>query len=416
MGRICPCCIALLLFLGSSVSVAQQSLPPDKFRGLDLVRLTDGNSLVGFALGQDDSGKVEFAALRSWLEEHRPDALRKQVEIERDAIKHVRTVLIDRAKKWRSERSDDRRLVNFLNEQIAELEARPNKPAGGSLFTVYQLSAPEIRRLKIAPAKNRKIAGLAIQNGLRDVPYRSTVLLSRELEQRGIEIENQQVDLQGEVPRVALESIKQWRARQALLEYHYREPLDYQGTGTKFYKTGDAPSPLALMQDLGGANSFAQLGAELGLPEFKQFERKQESDWWHSTCERAEDAGFRGVAMTRLGNLRDTSSAKVSQHFFARLEPGKWFEVFRAESIFKTADVTEDQLKRLRQDPQVEKIEQVAGSLGLPLGDRLDAALRKGVATELALSRASAEFQHFLARYLDRIDEPKMPEVTSGLP
>jgi len=403
--------LALLALVVSKVAFAQPSLPPDKFRGLDVVRLADGNSLVGFALGNDDSGKVKFAALRSWLEDHRPDALQKQVEADRGASKRARMVLIDRAKQWRSERRGDRRLANFLEEQIAALELQADEPPSGTLFTVFQLSAAEIRRLKLASPKNRKIGGLAIQNQLDDVPYRSTVLLARELEQRGIEIDKQHVDLLGEVPHVDVESLQQWRARQAILEYHYREALDYQGTGTKFYKSGESPSPLTLMQDLGGINNISQIGADLGLPEFQQFKRGQNVDWWQPTCQAAEDAGFRGVVITRLMNLADTTSAKVVQHFFARLEPGNWFEVFRAESSFKTASVTEDQLKRIRDDPQVQKVESLAGSLGLSLGGRVDAALRKGVATELALSHASAEFQHFLAKYLDQLDEPSMPQV-----
>ncbi len=402
------CALSVIPFARVS---AQQPTIAQKHLGTDLVRLRDGTRLQGFIIERDANNGLTVAVERKWLESTYPQLAEQAIKREQHQLAASHKVLVERIETWRRERETDKTLVVALDYQLEDLQSRQKKKTQPTKFASLKLNDQQIASTTPASARNRQFAGVAFQHGLDDVTISSTVLLQRKLSEQGIDIQKTRVDLSAELPALAEESDKDWSVRQALFEHHYREPLEYQGTGTKFYKTGDEQDVMQVAADMmGSGNSIAQLGAELGLPEFKQFAKKPTSDWWKETCKQAEADGFRGVLIKRLDNKPLSGTATVSVHFFAMQSPSNWSEAFRANATKNAADVNQDQLDRLKDDPQVKKITQMASGLGF--GDKLDTALRMGAATQLASEEAAAAFQHYLARYIDRLDRPPVVPTT----
>lgn len=396
-------------------AAAQQPTVPFKRLGMDAIRLSTGDAkshpgysgerLLGFIIGRDQQAKISLAVERKWLETTYPELAESKNTADKDSSAAAKQVLIDRIQVWMKERKKDGPLCLYLEEQINALETQGTAP--DSKFVVFRLAADQISSTKTASPENRHIAGIAFQNDLENVSTRSAALLEKELKSQGIDAKKSQVDLTHDLPAGSGESEGQWKVRQALIEHSYREPLEYQGTGNKFYKSGGDANLMQVASDMlgSGGGSIAQLGAELGLPEFRQATANQNA-WWENTCKAAEAAGFRGVLIKRLETKPLSASATVEVHFFAMQKPGSWVKVFRHSRSCNAAEVTEDQLQRLKQDPQVQSIETMTSGLGLSLGGKLDQALRMGAATQTALSWASASFEQFLAKHLDRLDKP----------
>ncbi|GAB5403220.1 MAG: hypothetical protein Aurels2KO_14510 [Aureliella sp.] len=374
-----------------------------------MVRLRDGTRLWGFIIERDTTGGLTLAVERKWLESTYPQLGERAIEQERQQSAASLKALVDRIQVWRRERKTDETLIAALDLQLEDLQRSQTTTAKPTKFALLKLKEQQIASTMPASAHNRQIAGVAFQQGLDEVTTSSTVLLKRKLSQQGIDVTQTRVDLSAELPTLAEESDKDWKIRQALFEYHHREPLQYQGTGTKFYKSGEDQDVMQVATDLmGSGSSIAQLGAELGLPEFQQFAKPDDTRWWNDTCKQAEADGFCGVLIKRLQTQPLTGAATVSAHFFAKLSAGNWTEAFRATATKNTSEVKQNQLDRLKDDPQVKKITQMASGLGFALGDKLDTALRMGAATQLAMDEASATFQHYLVRYIDHLDRPRV--------
>lgn len=406
-------CVASSLPTNISRIHAQQPTVPQKHLGTDLVRLRDGTRLLGFVIGHNASGAITLAVERKWLQASYPELADSAAKQEREQSAAALKALQDRIETWRAERDQDEVLASALDRQLEDLRNRKTDKSPPTRFATLTFTAQQVASKTMASQKNRQIAGVVFQQGLQDVTTSSAILLERKLTDRGIDATKTLVDLTSELASHHAESDEDWRVRQALFEYHYREPLEYQGTGTKFYKSGDDQDIMQVAADLmGGGNSIAQLGAELGLPEFKQFAKQSDSQWWKETCEQAEADGFCGVLIKRLESQALSGAATVSVHFFAKQSAGQWKPAFRTTVVKRLSEVKQDQLDRLKEDPQVQKITQMTSSLGLSLGDKLDTALRTGAATQLALEEASAAFQRHLVRYIDRLDTPPMVNVS----
>lgn len=410
---------ALSITIGATILLcntasAQQPTVPTKRLGVDSIRLQGSDSqsnpnyagkrLLGFIIARDQQASIQLAVGRQWLQTTFPQLAESKQTRERKLREEAKRVLVERIGQWMQHRKEDGPLLAYLEDQLSTLKTEKEEPA--PKFFVFSLAKDQVKSVTMASPENRHVAGIAFQNDLENVTNRSAVSLRKELESRGVDVKKSQVDLSRELP-ADVEPLDRWRVRQALVEYSYRLPLEYQGTGDKFYKSGSDTNPMQVANDLlgAGSGSIAQLGAELGLPEFKQLAGSQKS-WWKDTCKSAEADGFRGVLIKRLETKPLSARASVSVHFFALLKPGQWTEVFRHSKSCNLADVTEEQLQRLRQDPQVQNIEKLTKSLGLSLDGKLDQAFRMGAATQTALSWASASFEHFLSKHLDRLDKP----------
>lgn len=401
--------LGLQLLMMQGVFGQTASVPTSRL-GVDRVGLTSGQRLLGFVLARPADGGLRVAVERAWLATAYPELSAQQSEAEGLQQAAARETLVTRMKAWMQERAGDAVLMRSLEAELEELDQLQTDSV--ATFHIFELAKQDYRSLKWAAPENRKIAGLAYQNKINNVNTTSVIVLARELEALGVDLETSSVDLTDQLPSVSSDSPQQWAARQALFEYQFREPLEYQGTGTDLFRTGEEQDVMAIAQQMMGgssANAIMQLGADLGLPEFKR--PAQDANWWKKTCAQAEQAGFRGVLIKRLQPAGMGNVAKVSGHFFAQLKPGDWFEVFQFTAASSLNEQSADRIAQLEEDPQVKQLKSLADSLGLG-GGQLDRALRQGAATQNALEQVNEAFGRMLARYIENLDRPTIDVVS----
>jgi hypothetical protein len=262
------------------------------------------------------------------------------------------------------------------------------------------------REIYNQPADRRKIAGLAFQNDLEAVTTTPVSQLRKQLVEMGVDVETETVNLSKEVESTA-ETDRQWAARKAVVEQALRDRIEFQGTGSMLIRKTATPNMSALVsQLLGGGlgeDPISQLGAELGLPEFKK-PKDQSDGWWKRATEEAERDGFCGVSITRLNQNMLSPTVTVEAYFFAMEKPGVWFQVAKFAGQANSAEQTEEQLKRIQEDPQVKSVLDTLKGLGLAGQGTIEQALRHGAATQQALQDATGQLNLFVSQNSRELD------------
>lgn len=374
--------------------------------GVDSVKIEGGKRLYGFLLSRRVDQSLVFSVGRQWLETTYPQLFAEWTALERDRFVQSRQQRVERLAAWIENRPDDRRLVSFLEDELTRFSEMRLEDVGKRKFVIIELPPARYREIFSQPSDRRKIAGLAFQNDLDDVTTTPVSQLRKKLVELGVDVETEDVNLSREVEATS-ESDRQWVARKAVVEYALRKQLEFQGTGSLLVRKTETPDASALVaQMLGGGlgeDPISQLGAELGLPEFQK-PKEQSASWWKRATEEAEREGFCGVSITRLNQNTLSSTVTVEAYFFAMEKPGNWFQVVRFASQANAAEQTEDQLKRIHEDPQVKSVLDTLKGLGLGNQGLVDQALRHGAATQKALQDAAGQFNAFVSQNARALD------------
>lgn len=403
----------LVLVCGKTALCQPPSIPLSRL-GVDRVRLASGEDLFGFILPSAHDKILTIAVQRSWLEVAHPDLYEQQLASEQSTRQKLNTQLVERIEEWMKRRKDDELLLRHLESELQRIgePKSSSRTSDGVLFFSMTIPREQVRDYTIAKAENRKIAGLAYGNGVDDIVTSSARSLKTQLEELGIDVSSGRVDLLDNMPVIQTQSDKQWAAKQALVEFQYRKPLEFQGTESSLFRSDATPGVADLIKQMSGASSsdaILQLGADLGLPEFKKFSTPQKSDrekWWQAAIDVAEKEGIRGVLIKRLDQNLFSDVVRVDVYFFAYYE-GKWFEAFRSTVSANAAEQNQLALDRLKRDPQVQSILALANQLGA--ADSMERALRHGAATSHAMEEGTSDFMLFLSRHIRRLDGSPVP-------
>ncbi len=405
-----------LIVLSARQSPAQSSKIPENRLAVDVLKLKNGVKFHGFVLGEDQ-GKVTMAVDRERLNTTHPGPYQEYLEKEKIAKKKAASQLKERIDEWIKERASDEALVAFLNDELNALTAELQSPASEAKivelprFILVELPRDEIREFLIQPAEKRKVGGLAYQFRLASPATTHANVLETQLKAKDVDVKNTNLDISSDVPFAVVDTPKQWAARRALIEYVMRKPLDYTGMGASFVRQSDSidiPELVAKFGGGGGMNSIAMIGAELGLPEFK--EPKPTDEWWRSICKSAEKEGYRGVFVTRLNSDPFRSDVVVEASFFAMESPDKWFEVQRFRKSADPGSQSEEALARVKNDPQVKRLLESVESLGIGDSSLLDKALRHGAAVQEAVQSVNTRFHLFKTRHTRNLRTPLIEE------
>jgi hypothetical protein len=399
---------AAMLF-AVSPTLAQLPQVTDSRLGVDSVKLEGGKRLYGFLLEKRADQSIVFSVGRKWLQSTHPQLYEEFTGIERERFETARQQRTKRIEAWIEHRPEDRGLVNFLDHELTRFDEQVPEDLSKKKFVTVELKPTRYRELANQPMDRRKIAGLAFQNNLEAVTTTPVSLLKKQLVEMGVDIENETVDLSKEVVSIVVDSDRQWAARKAVVEHILRKPLEYQGSGSMLIRKTDKPDMTALVSQVLsgglGEDPISQLGAELGLPEFKK-PKEQSDGWWKRATEEAERDGFCGVSIIRLNQNMLSSTVTVEAYFFAMEKPGVWFQAAKFAGQASTAEQTEEQLQRLQEDPQVKSVLDTLKGLGLGGQDKIDQALRHGAATQKALQDANGLLNAFISRNARELDSP----------
>ncbi len=407
-----------VIVLGVSPSSAQLPQVVDSRLGVDSVKVDGGKRLYGFLLSHGADQTIVFAVGRQWLEATHPQPFVEFSELERDRFESLRQNRIKRIETWIESRPDDRGLASFLEHELARFTEMVPEDLSKKKFLTLELKPTRYREIFNQPADRRKIAGLAFQNDLESVTTTPVTQLKKQLVEMGVDIETEAVNLSKEVESTA-ETDRQWAARKAVVEHALRKQIEFQGTGSMLIRKTDTPADMtALVSQLVGGglggglgqDPISQLGAELGLPEFKK-PKEQTEGWWKRAATEAERDGFRGVSITRLNQNILSSTVTVEAYFFAMEKPGSWFQVTKCTGQASTAEQTEEQLKRIQEDPQVKSVLDTLQGLGLGGQGTIEQALRHGAATQKALQDATGLLNAFVSQNSRDLDSQPLALV-----
>ena len=394
------------LVLGVSPTLSQLPQVAENRLGVDSVKIDGGKRLYGFLLIHRADQSIVFSVGRRWLEATHPQLYTEFTGHERERFEKLLQQRIERIEAWIESRPDDRGLRSFLEHELVRFGEMVPEDLGKKKFVTIELMPTRYREIFNQPLDRRKIAGLAFQNDLEAVTTTPVTQLRKQLVDLGVDVEAETVNLSKEVESTE-ESDRQWAARKAIVEHALRKPIEFQGTGSLLIRKTETPDMSALIsQMLGGGlgeDPISQLGAELGLPEFKK-PKEQSNGWWKRATQEAEGDGFCGVSITRLNQNMLSSNVTVEAYFFAMERPGSWFQVAKFSGQSSTAEQTEEQLKRIQEDPQVKSVLDTLKGLGLGGHGTVEQALRHGAATQKALQDATGQLNAFVTQNSRELD------------
>lgn len=376
---------------------------------VDIVLLKGGVELRGSVLKRDP--QLMIAVQRSWLTAHQPAMVQKVAEEESQQREQNRQQLKERITKWRTDRADQKRLTFVLDRELDSL-AKPFAPdAAESQFVIVEVPNDRVRRVFEAPVTSRSLAQAAWFERLEKVEDTVLGKLKTQVEMTHPQWAVEKFDLSDRLPQGQLQSDDEWAARQALWEYDFCEELSYQGTGSFVMRVeaGKKPDLSALLSQSGESLLAGQLGG-LGLEGLDLGGGKPKvpdaDSWQKKAIAEATELGIRGFLVTRSDQITGEGPAIVTAQFFARLSDGKYRVIWSDQVRTDPATISEADLKRIEQDPQIQEVLKVAQAF--QLGNEIQKAVRFGGAVEVSLKSANGHFTEFRSRYNRTLDGPPL--------
>jgi hypothetical protein len=206
-----------------------------------------------------------------------------------------------------------------------------------------------------------------------------------------------------------------WAARQAIVEYRFRKPLDFQGMGDAVVRAGDAVkvddfAPLIgeLLKLVAGGDALDDLvgprpagGARNPTGTSPPGEK-----WLASAVKIAESENVTGFRVTRVGQDLAARRAAVETCFVARLADGSWKKVWQHTAAADASKPRPDVEQQIENDPRVRAALQLFKSLGGDGDEQIKRAIRFGAATQEAQKEADSRFFEFRDSHLRQLDGP----------
>ena len=393
---------------------------PSADLAFDQLSLKGGPRLLGLSLGRRPDGKTMFIVRREWLKKAQPKFLQK-AEIEEAAeTKSALTDLTVRIAQWRKDRNPDRLFQAFLDEEqarvkktLADIEAEAYVEAAPFLY--FEFPIAKVEKFVNYPPPKRLVALSAWREQLTDVESRSATNLDQQLKKQQANLSD---DLDWLLDSLAprRDSEAQWTARQAIVEYRFRKPLDFQGTGDLVIRAGENGPALAgaellqqLLKSMAG-NSLQELLEPDLFPRNKDKNSDPANSKWLATASKIAQAdGIRGLRVTFVEPDLDARTVAVETRFMAQMPDGSWKTAWQFREQTDASKARPETEKQIEQDPQVQKVFELVKSIGLGAEDQIKSAIRFGAATMDAQKIADSQFYQFRDNHLRRLDGPMLP-------
>jgi hypothetical protein len=401
--------IALTLAGQDLAKPAATKVVPMSQLAVDVVALKTGRSLRGAIVQRQPGGATTIAVSRTWLQTANPELYEQHAAADRESQRTAWQQTRDRTAAWLDTLAELPRLEFFLKQELARLDKllvadEPDLPP----FLLIDLPASSIARVTPAAAERQRLALLAWNDGWTDVETRDVASLRAALTKQKIKLDGPPIDLSDRLPARSQDD-REWATRQAAIEYTFRQPIDFQGTGDTLVRTGTDQKPdLAaiipkLLQQQVGA-----LVQDLLSDGRRPVAAVNDRDWLAPAITATMAANGNGFRVTRVLVDPATNRTTVECRFVARVAEQDW------RTIWQTAEVADGSVPRpelearIEQDPQVKSALASLKSLGLVDDAPLRQAIRMGAATMSAQQAADGQFFAFTDRYAKRIDAPRI--------
>ena len=403
--------LLILIFCSvTATSVAKDRTIRISKRAIDMVSQKNGPMLLGAILDQQANGSVQIADSRNWLKNAQPELFAEQFAKEQAAGHGRIEKTLSRLDVWMKERATDVGLILILKPERRRLESLlkqgGNARAAQPQFFVLNVDARNIRRASRQPAAQRRIAAFAWHERLENIETRSAESLAKELIERRVRLDGEPPNLGDRLP-ARDESDEDWAVRQALFEYKFREPLDFQGTNGALFRTSrDNVDMTRLLGEL----LKGQLGNQLaGLLDPQAGRgRAATKDGLDQAKKVAKAGDIRGFRITKMKHDIAASSVTVSTDFYARSSDSKWKLVHAIKKQVDASKARDASQQQFRDDPRIKQVLGLVDQLGLP-PTAVDTALKFGAATREGQDAVDDQFRQFLDRYIRKVDSPPVP-------
>ena len=381
-------------------------------RAVDSLRFQN-HRLVGIIFRRTKT-HLWMAVERRWLKDAYPDSYAKWAGEDKKRQKEIATTFYSRMDSWIREVRQDEPYVKLLESEIIRFqdqqEPEKNQQLGQYRFIPFKMELEAVSKIRSQPLNHKRVAALAWKNNLGSVSIRSFSDLRKELQDKKVDIDRDYFNLSVELPPASLTK-RQWNIRRAMFDrYEAGSGLEFQGQGEQLFEKGDDVNLSKIMSAMAGAarnDSIAQLGRELGLPEFAVQPKGRESQKWvEHVTKIADQKRQRSIMVKRILESANADLVTVEVSFLAKSSDTEWEVVVQAKSQARLSAQPQERVDQLLQDPQVQKAIALTKQLGLGGEARLQKALRQGAATQEALRLASEQVDQVLVQNSSRIEGP----------
>lgn len=376
---------------------------------VDVVSLKSGRHLRGLIAGRDANVSMAIIVSREWLQTANPMYAAEGLAANQDRCRTAWTETRDRIAERLKSPPDSPQLVFFLKQELERIkQSLANRDVPEPDFLWFDLPTETIAKVTVTTPEQRRVCLYGWSEGIAHVETRDTVSLTKELSAKGVKMEGSGPDLSDRLS-ARPQSADEWSARMALVEYALGTPVDFQGMGDTFARTGEG-QPINL-GDVLPKILQQQLGSLLKeLTNEGQFAAKPQADsgWLKSVIGKAELAKSKGFRVTRLDIDVTQMQVAVETRFVGQLSTGKWQTIWRESMTEDAAKARPAAERRIDQDPQLKTVIESLKSLGLADARTLQQAIRVGAATMAAQQSADAAFGEFRDRYTRRLDGPPL--------
>lgn len=407
------------LSLVPAVGIAKDRTVGISKRAVDMISQKKGPLLLGAILEQKPGRPVRIAVSREWLKASQPDLYKEKMAAERASQKGRVEKTLQRLDTWMEERADDLGLMLILKPERRRLqkllEDAPVDAGTEAQFFILDVESNNVRTAKQQPFKQRRVAAFAWHARLQNVETRSADSLAKELVDGNVRLDGDPPNLGERLPTTD-ESAEDWAIRQALFEYKFRKPLDFQGTNGMLLQAGeenvDATKIVSgfFQSQLGeglsglldpngaGQTSGQQSGSNAGLEQAKAAAKKDD---------------IRGFRITKMAHDIVGASVTVTTEFHVRYVDAdtngvKWKRVHTITKKVDASQARADSQQQIRDDPRIKQVLGLVDQLGLPSAS-VDTAMKFGAATREGQQAVDGQFQQFLDKYIRQVDSPPLP-------
>lgn len=377
---------------------------------VDAVSLKSGRTIRGAILQKHADRSVTMAVSRAWLQTAHPELFAQQDALDLKTQREAWTEARDRLKDLLATPPESQQLTFFLQSERDRLETNltAEEPKRADFFWM-EFTNSQVARVNAATTEHQKLAVIAWNEGFVDVETQDAGSLQKELAKRNIRLDGPTPDISSRLPALPQDD-REWAARQAVIEYVYRQPLDFQGMGDTLIRTGEGQKPdlTAVFQKVMQQQVDSLLKGLLNEGPSRPEPVKSDRELFAPAISAAESAGLRGFRVTRLQMDPDRNRVSVETRFLAKADQNRWQTVFITTEVADTSQARPDLEARIKDDPQVKSILETIKTVVLFDDAPLQTALRTGAATMSALQAADQVFFAFTNRYTQHVDRPKL--------
>jgi len=360
-------------------------------RVCDFVILADGTRLTGIAVNESPARlvlrceRLKADAPDLFTSEIQP-AFANQLGEQNQKLIRILQLRVDRLK---IDASDDVQQMGLLEEVIERLNSDDNQVPP---WIIAEIEPKRLKRLETLPPNRRELATLALLNQIENFENLHWKTVTKRLQAiPAAQLKRPTSPQQSIPPEVMAERVF------AAIDVRLNKATRLIRTGDEFLPEDTKPDFGTLLSTLLGnsLNNTLQglLNETVGAAANPLTAMNRNNATLPETAIRlVENDGHLTVLVSSFEFDVAHGAASATRQLFRNLKPGGWNLISSANGSSTTNDVTQEEVRKIEEDPQVKQISGLLSQLN-PDRSALKTALQMGAVVQSALSKADVAFQ-----------------------